>query len=133
MADTDTKDARKPNQREMICISCPMGCHLTASWTDMEDIEVTGNRCKRGVTYGTEEIRAPKRVVTATAAVAVEEGLARVPVKTDGPLLKEHIDDLLNRLYTLELPGPVALGDTVLEDIGGTGVNLVATRTVPVI
>ncbi len=89
-------------QREMICISCPVGCHLTVTWHVQDvaadtDVEVAGNRCPRGEEYGKEEVRAPKRVVTATCAVN-SELLARVPVKTDAPLLKEHRASLPNAL-----------------------------------
>ena len=35
--------------REMICINCPMGCHLTVDDSDKSNIKVTGNTCPRGV------------------------------------------------------------------------------------
>lgn len=31
--------------REMICINCPMGCHLTVDDSDKNNIKVTGNTC----------------------------------------------------------------------------------------
>lgn len=116
-------------KREMICISCPVGCRLSAEWETEEDIRVTGNQCPRGEIYGREEILAPRRVVTAT--VAVESALTgRVPVKTDTPLLKEHITPLLNELYGLTLKAPVSCGQIIIEDVAGTGVKVVATRSV---
>ena len=116
-------------KREMICISCPIGCRLTAEWETEDDIRITGNQCPRGEIYGKEEILAPKRVVTAT--VAVESALiGRVPVKTDSALLKEHIAPLLDELYALSLNAPVSCGQTIIEDVAGTGVNVVATRSV---
>ncbi len=48
-------------KKNMICIVCPMGCHLTV---DTETLEVTGNTCPRGEKYGKEELTAPKRVIT---------------------------------------------------------------------
>lgn len=50
--------------REMICISCPMGCHLTVDDSDKNDIKVSGNTCPRGRIYGINEVTAPKRMVT---------------------------------------------------------------------
>ena len=35
--------------KELICISCPMGCHLKV---DTDKLEVAGNTCKRGEVYG---------------------------------------------------------------------------------
>ena len=34
--------------KELICIMCPKGCHLTVD----DELNVTGNTCPRGVTYG---------------------------------------------------------------------------------
>jgi CxxC motif-containing protein len=118
-------------ERKLVCISCPLGCRLTVTWADERDIKVTGNRCAKGESYAQEEILAPKRVVTATVAVA---GAAapiprRLPVKTNAPLLKEHICELLNRLYKIEVKPPLRCGDVLLKDIAGTGVDLVATRS----
>ena len=120
-------------ERKLVCISCPLGCRLTVTWENEEDITVTGNRCANGESYAREEILAPKRVVTATVAVTVGAAASlprRLPVKTSAPLLKEHIPGLLNRLYTMEVEPPLRRGEVILEDIAGTGVDLVTTRSV---
>lgn len=117
------------NTKEMICIVCPVGCHLQVS-VEGEDVKVSGNRCPRGEEYAREEILAPKRVVTATCSI--EDDLhPRLPVKTDAPLPFEKIDDLLKAIYRLALQPPVKVGDVLIENFGGTGVNLVASRSVP--
>jgi CxxC motif-containing protein len=115
--------------REIICISCPMGCHLQVSG-DVENLEITGNKCRRGVIYAREEISAPKRVVTATVAVTGVEGLSRVPVKTTDALPKAHVASLLNHLYTLRLSSPIKIGEIILSDFHETGVGVVTTRSV---
>jgi CxxC motif-containing protein len=134
-------------ERKLVCISCPLGCRLTVSWKDETDIKVTGNKCTKGESYAREEILAPKRVVTATVAVSGrvaaghpetgrlaaartgDSNPRRLPVKTTAPLLKEHISALLDELYGLEVIPPLQCGDVLLKDIAGTGVDLVATRT----
>jgi len=142
-------------ERKLVCISCPLGCRLTVTWQDETDITVSGNKCAKGESYAREEILAPKRVVTATVAVTAEAGGAetgraaagaaanggpaagqaaspeprRLPVKTSAPLLKEHIPALLNELYRMETKPPLRCGDVLLKDIAGTGVDLVATRS----
>ena len=35
--------------KELICITCPKGCHLKV---DEETFEVTGNGCEKGAEYG---------------------------------------------------------------------------------
>jgi CxxC motif-containing protein len=127
------------NERKMVCISCPLGCRLTVRWreepgaegadADGSAVRVEGNRCAKGEQYAREEILAPKRVVTATVRIRAGRTV-RLPVKTSAPLAKEEIPALLDRIYAWELAPPILLGQRLLEDIAGTGVDLVATRSV---
>jgi CxxC motif-containing protein len=115
--------------REMICISCPIGCHLSVERTGTGEVRVEGNKCPRGEEYAREELLSPKRVVTAT--VSLKDGLVgRVPVKTDAPLLKEHIAELLQKIYAMELVAPVQQGQVLAEDLYGTGVKLITGRSI---
>ncbi|WP_319476587.1 DUF1667 domain-containing protein [Marispirochaeta aestuarii] len=116
-------------KKDLICISCPIGCRLTVEWETPEKISVSGNRCPRGEIYGREEALAPSRMVTATVAIESEK-LARLPVKTDRPIGREHIPSLLNQLYALELVPPVYCGDIILDDFAKSGVRILATRTI---
>ena len=114
--------------REMICISCPIGCHLQLFKDDNDELVVKGNKCPRGKEYATEEYYAPKRIVTATARTATPEA-PRLPVRTDTSLPKEHIDDLLAEVYALNVELPVKRGDVLIENFRDTGVNLVSSLT----
>ena len=127
--------------RELTCIVCPIGCPL-----DVEDngdsLTVTGNKCPRGEKYVLEEIRAPKRIVTATAAIRTEPDtilpVRRVPVKTSSPCPKEKINALLNDIYKLEVSLPVKTGDIIIagwkpcnnDQIQCESIDIVATRSV---
>lgn len=124
--------------RELVCISCPVGCRLEALRKDDGSLEVTGNQCPKGEDYAREEINAPKRIVTTTVALALpdtggNEGKSareRVPVRTDAPLPVEHIGPLLAKLHGMKLHPPVRRGDVVIENVAGTGVKVVASMTV---
>lgn len=110
--------------REMICIVCPRGCHLTIN---MENLKVAGNCCPRGAIYGKEEVTAPKRVVTST--IRIVGGLHnRLPVKTDGAIPKELNFECMELLNKIEVNSPVKRGDIIIENVLGTGINLVACR-----
>jgi CxxC motif-containing protein len=126
--------------RNLTCIVCPMGCSLTveegAVGTDgLPSLSVTGNRCKRGAAYAQEEIRAPRRVVTATCGVracGTDGGLyapRRVPVKTIAACPREKIPALLADIYQTQVSLPVKAGDTVIANWKGEGINVVAVRT----
>ncbi|MDR1950554.1 MAG: DUF1667 domain-containing protein [Spirochaetaceae bacterium] len=124
----------------LICIVCPIGCHLVAEESPRgageapPSLTVTGNRCPRGAAYAQEEIRAPKRVVTATCSLGTELprrlSLRRIPVKSLSPCPKERIPALLSDIYRLRLTLPVKSGDVILPDWQGTGIDVAVVRTV---
>ena len=124
---SDTKTRSEPF-REMICISCPIGCHLQLFKDENDELVVKGNRCPRGKEYAQEEYYAPKRIVTATCRTADPE-MPRLPVRTDKPLPKEHIDDLISEVYELNVEPPVERGAVLIENYRDTGVNLIASLT----
>src|SRR3989304_2816982 len=112
----------------MICICCPFGCSLTINKSDDGHV-VTGNKCLRGKKYAAEEMIAPKRMVTST--VKIIGGLYPViPVKTEQPVPKEKIFTIMNILASVRVAAPIKVGDIVVENIAGTGGNVVATKTV---
>jgi CxxC motif-containing protein len=128
------------NMRNLTCIVCPMGCPLAveegeAGPDGFPVLTVTGNRCPRGAVYAQEELRSPKRVVTATCAVAEEPasgaaftGLRRLPVKTSGPCPRERIGALLKEIYQIRVLPPVKAGDKILPNWGGLGIDVLAVR-----
>jgi CxxC motif-containing protein len=115
-------------KKEMICISCPIGCHLIVDVVSADSITVTGNLCNRGEAYGKEECVAPKRVVTAVVKTNSSRN-PYVPVKIDQPILKQEIFQLLKFLYSLSIPVPIRRGDVLVENYNNTGIRVVATRS----
>lgn len=119
------------NIRELTCIGCPMGCQLQVKLNGKEVIEVTGNTCKRGEEYGKKECVNPTRIVT--SSVCVKNGkIDVVPVKTESDIPKEKIFDCVKALKGLAVEAPVKIGDVVVKDILGTGVNIIATKNIAV-
>ena len=111
---------------ELICITCPKGCHLRGD--EEKGFAVTGNSCPRGAEYGRNELQHPVRTVTSTVRIQGAD-LPRLPVKTDRPLAKEKIFDCMALLNTITADAPVHVGDVLAADILGTDVNIVATKT----
>ena len=109
------------------CIVCPKGCRLTVD--ENNDFSVTGNGCERGAEYGRTELLNPTRVVTSTVRCA-GGGIACCPVKTDGAVPKGRIFDVMDALRGVEILAPVTVGQTVIANVCGTGVNVVATRSI---
>lgn len=114
-------------KRELICIGCPMGCPVTVEMNGEEIVSVSGNTCPRGDAYARKEVTNPTRIVTST--VKVEGGLVEmVSVKTKEDIPKEKIFDCVKALKGLTVKAPVRIGDVILADAAGTGVDVVATR-----
>lgn len=112
------------NQKELICIVCPKGCHLSVS---LDDMVVSGNECKRGEAYAKAELTNPTRVLTST--VKLTGGLhPRLPVKSSAPLPKGMLLDAMRLLDDIEVVSPVACGDIIIKNILNTGVDFLVTR-----
>jgi CxxC motif-containing protein len=96
------------------------------------NLSVTGNKCQRGEVYALEEIRAPKRVVTATVSLTEigHSSVRRIPVKTTFPCPREMIPALLQDIYKTKVSLPVKAGDVIIAGWKEQGIDVVATRTV---
>ena len=115
--------------KELTCINCPLGCALTVTLENGEVTEVKGNTCPRGEAYAKKEVTDPTRIVTST--VMVKGGNKEmVNVKTEHDIPKGKIFDCVNALRGLSIDAPVKIGDVILSDVCGTGVNIVAAGNV---
>ncbi len=112
--------------KELICIVCPKGCHLTVD--EEKDWAVTGNGCPRGAEYGRAELTNPTRVVTSTVRCA-GGAHPRCPVKTDRAIPKGRMFDVMAALDGVTVTAPAPLGTVVIADVCGTGANVVTTRS----
>ncbi len=112
-------------ERELICISCPIGCRLTCDITDLNDIKVSGNTCPRGAIYAKNEIIAPKRMVT--GSVKAKKGM--ISVKTNQPIDKKLIFESLKSLKGIEIDKKTEIGDVIVKNVCDSGVDFIATRS----
>lgn len=110
-------------EKELICIMCPVGCHLHVDEQD----NISGNKCKRGLIYGLEEIKAPKRTLTSTVKTTSID-MPRLPVKTNKPLPKELIFNAMEKLNDIIVKNNVKIGDIIIKNICETDVDIIATK-----
>jgi CxxC motif-containing protein len=115
-------------KKELVCIVCPLGCGLIVEYDDEKVISVEGNTCPRGCKYAQEELFCPTRMVTTT--VKIDGSLGYVPVKTKIPVAKGKVPAVMNQLADVTLRAPVWIGDVVVRDVAGSGVDVVVTRHV---
>lgn len=111
------------------CICCPLGCEVEVSFDETGGVaEVAGHSCKRGAEYAAKEAVCPERTVTAVLSVA--GCLEPVSVKTVRPVPKALVRDVLHAVAELRLEAPVHAGERLIGDVCGTGVDVVATKSV---
>ena len=112
--------------RQITCIVCPRGCVMTADLTG-DTIQVTGNACPRGEQHAIGECTNPVRTVTACVRVSNREN-TMVSVKTDAPVPKDKMMDVIAALHKVAVEAPAAIGDVVISDIFGA--NVIVTKNV---
>lgn len=111
---------------ELTCINCPMGCRITADYDGREVTDIQGYTCARGKAYAQSEITDPTRMVT--ALVGVEGKHVPLSVKTQAPIRKPLIIDALQVIRETTVRPPIHIGDVVIENICGSGINVIATE-----
>ncbi len=117
--------------RNITCVTCPMGCSIAVEINEAgEIISITGNTCKRGETYAANEVTHPARSLATT--VRVNGGVYNVvPCKSSDDLPKEKIFDCMKEINSARVDAPVKLGDILIENVCGTGINIIATNHCP--
>lgn len=110
--------------RELTCISCPIGCQLTVTMEEGKVVSVAGNTCPRGEVYAIHEVTHPVRTLTTTMAVSNRAGVM-LPVKSDNPIPKEKMMDVMRLVNQTKVEAPVSMGQILIADVA-EGCNIVA-------
>ncbi len=121
----------KEPMREMVCINCPIGCNLKVYGDSEDSIRVEGNKCPRGEKYGRDEVLSPRRMVTSSIPLRKDEKTGifeMVSVKTESAVPKGLIFQVLSEIKKVKLKAPVEVGDVILKNVSGTGIDVVATQ-----
>ena len=116
-------------ERKFICIVCPVGCEIKAKIENGKIISIEGNQCPNGEEYVRSEIINPLRMLATT--VKIESKLIRrLPVRTEKPIPKKLIFEAMKVINKVIVKPPIKVGDTVIDNLLGTGVRVIATRTI---
>ena len=105
-------------KKKITCIICPRGCSMQAN-IQGDTVTVTGNTCPKGEEYAINECLHPVRTVTATVRVANRTD-TMVSVKTQAPVPKERMMEVIAVLRQTTVNAPLKIGDVVLADVCGT-------------
>lgn len=118
-------------KREMICIVCPNGCDLVVEIQEGQKPAVQGALCKNGAEYAHNELTNPMRTIA--SSVVLHGGvLPLVSVRLNRPVPKEMIFPIMEEIDKIALQAPVCLGDVILQNVCGSGSDVVVTKSVAV-
>ena len=110
--------------RDLICIVCPKGCPMKVTLEGKEILNIEGFTCPRGKQYAIDECTHPMRTITST--VRTSNG-GVVAIKTDKTVPKELMFDCMKEINKTVATLPVRIGDLLIENLLGTGANVVIT------
>lgn len=106
-----------PKEKSTTCILCPNGCQL-----EWRDGEAAGNRCPRGAEFARQEQMEPKRSLT---TVLLTESGQLLPVRTDRPIPKSMIGDVLAFCKRQTVPSDCHVGDVLFANVMDSGADIV--------
>ena len=104
----------------MCCTTCPSGCALKVMIENNEVVSVEGNNCPRGEKFAHKEWINP--------VINGKELL--IPVKSKEPIPRKIMTEAMKEIQEIEVNAPVKMGDVIKENLAGSGVELVACKTV---
>ena len=115
-------------KRALTCIVCPSGCALTVTLENGTVTAVEGNECKRGAEYGAAECVNPVRTLTTT--MRVQDSILPLSVKSAQPLPKDSLFAAMQQINAVSLQKPVRAGAVVVANVAGSGVDMIATKSI---
>lgn len=110
------------------CIICPNGCEVTL-YKDGEKYQVEDNLCNKGFDFAVGEYEDPVRMVTSTVKTIYKKR-PRISVKTEKPISKELIFEVMKAINGVVVDYPVQVGHVLIHNVAGTGISVVATSRI---
>lgn len=117
------------------CTTCPSECLLTveverdADGAAVEVRSVAGNSCPRGDKFAHQELTSPMRVLTTTVAVSGGDEVL-LPARTAEAIPLTLHAQAMDLIRGLVVDAPISMGDVVLKDLLGTGIDLIASMDI---
>ena len=113
--------------KKLYCITCPAGCLLTVIGTGF-DMVVEGNKCDKGRDFAKHEMSNPSRTLTTTVRTKFP-GVPVISVRTNGEIPRDKLMEAMSELSEVLVETELNCGDTVLENVAKTGVDVIITSS----
>ena len=113
--------------KEIICTVCPRGCRINVEGEGNVIKNIEGYGCKRGLDYASAEFVNPVRILTTLVKIDGKDN-DLLPVRSNKPIPKTKLFDCVNEIKKLSVKLPVSMHQVIIENVCGTGVDIVATK-----
>lgn len=110
------------------CIICPISCKISVNQKENGELEISGNKCNRGIEYAKNEFTCPQRMLTTTVKINGSK-FKRLPVISSREVPKAQMRNYLEEIYTIEISAPVKEGDIIIKNIFDTNIDILAARS----
>ena len=118
------------DKKHFVCVVCPVGCEIDVVHDGSKIISMEGNKCEKSEEFVSQDLIEPMRILTTTVRIEGSRWPV-IPVRTDKSVPKRLFPRVMRQLRRVKLQAPVNMLDVVVKNIVGTGVNVIATRTMP--
>ncbi len=113
------------------CVICPKGCSISVDWSEENGerkVEsVKGNSCSRGSAYASSEVIHPCRILSSTVRMKGAD-LTLLPVRSAEAIPRELMLPAMETIKKTVVAGSVKMGDVIIRNIAGSGVDVIACR-----
>ena len=118
--------------KEIICIKCPLGCRMNVELDGSDVTDVEGHQCKQGKKHAQKEVLFPGRVLTTTVKTDILE-FPLLPVRSNKEIPKDQLMSCMDEISKQQATSPTQIGQPIIKDILGIGVDIIACRTIPLV
>jgi len=109
--------------KELVCINCPNGCELIV---DENTLEVSGNKCPKGIDFAKNELTNPQRTICSTVKTIFID-CPVLPVRVSKEIPKDKIFDVMKEINKVVVKERIGCGDIVIKNVLNLGVDIIAT------
>jgi len=102
---------------------------MTVNSDRMKIKSITGKDCPKGYEYAKEEFVNPVRILSTTVRVINGE-FPLISVRTEKAIPKRLLLKAMEEIAQIKIEAPIQIGETIVENLLGTGIKLIATRNI---
>ncbi len=115
--------------KKLTCISCPEGCILDVITDDCCISSISGNKCRKGLSFAENEIFNPARILTTTVSIGSED-YSRLPVRSNIAVPKKDIFKIIEELKKVKVKAPVRMGEIIFKINNDYKASIIAGMTI---